>query len=86
MPACLHTSRCLSAADIGPGTAASRRTASGPGTLYSPGEACHLGSADSPFTCTGQKGALNRKGLFQRVFLFNGIYRRQYSESLAIIR
>lgn len=57
MPAYLHTSRCLSAVDIGPGTAASRRTASGPRTLYSLGEACHL----------------YYKGLFEKVFLFNGV-------------
>lgn len=64
LPACPHRSRCLSTADSGPGTVASRRTASGPGTLYLFGEACHLGYRG--FYYTGQQKTHNSKCLFLR--------------------
>lgn len=78
MPACSQKSPCLSTTDSGPGTLASRRPASGPGTPYLLGEACHLGNRESTFTTLDDnRHTENSKCLFLKCFRWSGGHSRE---------
>lgn len=78
VPACSQRSPCLSTADSGPGTSASRRPASGPGTPYLLGEACHLGNREGTFTTLDDnRQTENSKCLFLKCFRWSNDYGRE---------